>query len=182
MDKEKAWEGLASILNMLRRAKSDVTDKEERMQDIMLLPAKPCLLQGLQQVRYKIGAYLQMHISDVLAKRHPSLPVNDLYSDGRIALGFEHIVDQVLGCKVHIAAAVRVVLTQHTLWVETAQAPAGADTCLAIHARSWPSSNLVAGGHLKSSRHAISKACNVSRALTRLPYSQICTRFIARHL
>ena len=83
----------------------------------------------------RTSAYLQMHISNVLAKRHPSLPVNDLHSDWCIALCFEHIVDEVLGRKVHIAAAVRVVLAQHTLWIETAQAPAGADTCLAIHAR-----------------------------------------------
>ena len=108
------------------------------MQDIMTacIESLPSYQAACSMCCYKMGAYLQVHISDVLAKRHPSLPVNDLYSDGRIALGFEHIVDQVLGCKVHIAAAVRVVLTQHTLWVETAQAPAGADTCLAIHARS----------------------------------------------
>ena len=82
-----------------------------------------------------ILAHLQMHISNVLAERHSSLPVNDLHSDGRIALGFEHIVDQVLGRKIYVAAAVRVVLTQHALWIEAAQAPAGEDTWLGVGAR-----------------------------------------------
>ena len=60
-------------------------------------------------------SHLQMHISYVLAKGHASLPINDLHSDGRIALGLQNIVDQVLGGKVYIAAAVRIVLTEHTL-------------------------------------------------------------------
>ena len=86
-------------------------------------------------LRQALCAYLQMHISNILAERHASLPVNDLNSDRRVALGFEHIINQVFGRKVDVAAAVMILLTQHTLWVKTAQAPAGASTCLATHAK-----------------------------------------------
>ena len=65
-----------------------------------------------------------MHISYVFAQGYAGLPVNDLHSDGRIALSFENIIDQVLWGKIDVASAMRVVFTEHTLWIKAAQAPA----------------------------------------------------------
>lgn len=65
-----------------------------------------------------------MHISYVFAQGYAGLPINDLHSDGRVAFGFEHIIDQVLWGKIDVASAMRIVFTEHTLWIKAAQAPA----------------------------------------------------------
>ena len=64
-------------------------------------------------------ANLQLHIGNVFAKRNTGRSVNNFDSDGGFALGFEDIVNQVLGSEVDIASSVWVVLTQHTLRVKT---------------------------------------------------------------
>jgi hypothetical protein len=56
-----------------------------------------------------------VHISDVLSQGHPCLAIDDLHADWGVALGLEDIIDQVLWCKIDIAASVRVVLTEHAL-------------------------------------------------------------------
>ena len=68
--------------------------------------------------------HLQLHILDVLPKGNASGPVDDLHSDGGIALGLEDVIHQVFGSKVHVAPAVGVVLAQHTLRVQASQRPA----------------------------------------------------------
>ena len=88
-----------------------------------------CLLTRQHHVCCLVS-HLQVHISNVLAQRYSSLPVNDLHADGRIALGLQDIIDQVLWGEIDIAAAMGVVLTQHTLRVQAAQAPANNEACL----------------------------------------------------
>lgn len=57
------------------------------------------------------GMYLEVDVCNVLSQGNPCLPVDDLHSNGSIALGLEDIVDQVLWRKIHIAAPVRIVFT-----------------------------------------------------------------------
>ena len=62
---------------------------------------------------------LQLYIRNVFAERNASRSVNDLNSDWGFTFGFKNIIDQILGSKVDIAASVGIMLTQHTLRVET---------------------------------------------------------------
>lgn len=48
----------------------------------------------------------------------------------RIALGLENVVDKVLGRKVYIAPAMRVVLAKHALGVEAPEAPVIVSICV----------------------------------------------------
>lgn len=68
--------------------------------------------------------HLQVHARDVVADGDSSGAVDNLYSDGSLALGLQHVADQVLGRKIDVAAPVRVVLTQYALRIQATQAPA----------------------------------------------------------
>jgi hypothetical protein len=61
--------------------------------------------------------YLQVDVCYVFAQRHSCLTINNLHSYWGIAFGLQDIINQILGGKVDVAAPVRVVLTEHTLWV-----------------------------------------------------------------
>ncbi len=74
--------------------------------------------------RQRYNAHLQVDIRDVFPDGDARGAVDDLHPDGRLALGLEHVVDQVLGREVDIAPPVRVVLAQHALGVQATQAPA----------------------------------------------------------
>ena len=69
------------------------------------------------------AACLKVYVLDVLPQRHPRGAVNDLYPYRRLALGLEHIVDQVFGCEVDVTAPMWIVLAQDALRVQASQAP-----------------------------------------------------------
>ena len=85
--------------------------------------------------------HLQVYLRYVLAQWHAGGAVNDLYPDGGVALGFQCVVHQVLGGKVDVASPMRVVLAQHTLWVQTAKAPTNTSRTVARAPYSYDSQN-----------------------------------------
>lgn len=64
-------------------------------------------------------ADLKLYIRNVLAERNTGSSVNNLNSNGGFTLGFENVIDQILGSKIDIATSVGIVLAQHTLRVQT---------------------------------------------------------------